>query len=158
METGILDNNFTSQNAGISEEAKGYLLETAKWAKFMAIIGFIGVGFLVLVALSIGTFMSTFAGVAADDPVMANFPTWIFSLIYLVMAGIIFMPILYLYRFATKTQQAIRSNDEPTLTEGLKNLKSHYKFYGIMYAIIFGFYGIMLVFALLGGIGAAIFG
>ena len=30
----------------ISDQSKNYLLETSKWAKFIDIIGFIGIGFI----------------------------------------------------------------------------------------------------------------
>jgi len=58
--------------------------------------------------------------------------------------------VLYHYRFSVKTQQALRANDEPLLTEAFSNLKSYYKFYGIFTAIVLGFYVLIFVFA---GIG-----
>ncbi len=151
MDSEILDSHLSNTNAGISDAAKGFLAEIAKWAKFLSILGFIGAGFMVLIGLFFGTFMGAMSGMA-DDPAMAMFPTTIFSVIYIAMAALIIIPTLYHYRFATKTQQALRSNDENLLTEALGNLKSYYKFYGIMMAIIMGFYALAFV---LGGLGAA---
>ena len=151
MDSEILDNHLSNTNAGISDAAKGFLTEIAKWAKFLSILGFIAAGFMILVGLFLGTFMSSLSGLA-DDPAMAMFPTTMISVIYIAMSSLIIIPTLYHYRFATKTQRALKSNDENLLTEALGNLKSYYKFYGIMAAIVMGFYALMIV---LGGLGAA---
>jgi hypothetical protein len=74
--------------------------------------------------------------------------------VYIGMAALYFFPILYLFRFATKAQEAVKANDTPTLTTALENLKSHYKFIGILAAIVMGFYAIMLVIMLVAGAGA----
>jgi len=143
MDSEILDSHLANTNAGISDAARGFLAEIAKWAKFLSILGFIGAGFMVLAGLFMGTFMGAMSGLA-DDPAMAMFPTTMFSIIYIAMAALIIIPTLYHYRFATKTQRALKSNDENLLTEALGNLKSYYKFYGIMMAIIMGFYALMI--------------
>ena len=39
----------------LSQSAKDFLRETAKWAYIVSIIGFIGIAFLVLMALFAGT-------------------------------------------------------------------------------------------------------
>ena len=151
MESEILDGNFanTSSSGSLSNEAKAYLGETAKWAKFIAIVNFVFIGFTVLGSLSIGTVLSSMPEFA-DNPNFAMFSGGMVAFIYLVFAVIWFIPTLYSYQFATKTQRALRLNDEPMMTEALGKLKSHYKFWGIFMAIIVGFYALMFVFGIFG--------
>ena len=54
-----LDDNFSTGDVGITQEIKSYLYETAKWGKFISIVGFISIGFLVL-----GLLIFIFAGAA----------------------------------------------------------------------------------------------
>ena len=150
MESEILDGNYSVNNAGLSDEAKGYLAETAKWAKFLSIVGFISIGLLVLIAFFVGSFFRMMADMQGGNPALDAMPTTFLTIFYLALAGIMFIPVLYHYRFSVKTQQALRANDEPLLTEAFSNLKSYYKFYGIFTAIVLGFYVLIFVFA---GIG-----
>ena len=152
-----MDNNFTlDSNLGggsldLTQEAIGYLKTTAKWANFLAIIGFIGVGFMVLAALFVGTFMSSMSDFSEISPLIGSGFGLAMTILYLIIAALYFFPTLYLYRFATKTKAAIRDYQTHNLTEGLKNLKSSFKFVGIMIAVILGLYALILVFAIVGG-------
>jgi hypothetical protein len=38
-------------NLYLNQEARGFLKETAKWAYFLSILGFVGIGFMVVLAL-----------------------------------------------------------------------------------------------------------
>ena len=129
--------NFENQ---LTSAAVGFLQESAKWSKFMAIIGFIGIGLMVMVSL----FMAI--GFGAIGPMS------VLSIIYVVFAGVYFFPIYYLYQYATKTSAALHSKNKQLLTDGLENLKSHHKFLGIFTLIIISLYGFIFVFAILGGI------
>ena len=149
-----LDNDFPSPDGGlmITETAKDYLAETAKWGKFLAIIGFVGIGFMVVVALGIILFGGTMlAGMPGGDPYAAVGGMALLGGIYLVGAALYFFPTLYLYRFSARTKRALQTNDTTTLTEALENLKSLYKFFGIITAIFVGIYALFFVIALVGG-------
>jgi len=148
MDTEPIDINHT-QEFGLSNEIKGYLKETSKWAKFIAILGFVGVGFMIIGAISVGIFMSSMSSEFSDSGM--PFPPALLSLVYLIMAAVMAVPIYFLYQFATKMQRALRTSNAQILTESFKNLKSHYKFYGILMAIFIGFYLIILIIAILGG-------
>ena len=125
-----------------------YLAETARWAKFIAIVGFVFIGLMIIAAFLMGTFMSTMAD---SSPELAVFPSSFFTIMYLAMALIYIFPVLYLYRFATKMQIAIKSQDQHFLQSSFASLKSHYKFIGILLLIIIGFYALAILFALIGG-------
>ncbi|WP_396198612.1 hypothetical protein [Flavobacterium sp.] len=136
------ENNLTSA-------AVGFLQESAKWSKFMAIIGFIGIGLMVLVSL----FMAIgFSAMGASTMPVLPFSMSVFSIIYVLFAAIYFFPVYYLYQYATKTSAALHSKNKQLLADGLENLKSHHKFLGIFTLIIISLYGFIFVFAILEGI------
>jgi ABC-type sugar transport system permease subunit len=73
-----------------------------------------------------------------------------FWTVYLICIFVfIFFPLYYLYNFSIKTIRAINSTSTKNLTEGLKNLKSLFKFYGVFVATIVGFYLVIIVGGLL---------
>lgn len=153
-----LDNNFSddfSDDLSINSHIRSYLEEIARWANFLAILGFIGLGLGFLFALGIGTMMGSMPEMGGAMLGSTFSIGYIFFMaIYL---AIFIFPLLYLYRFASNTKKALRSDDQEALTLAFSNLKSHYKFIGIFTAIIMGLYLLIFVFALLGG-GMAMMG
>jgi hypothetical protein len=77
------------------------------------------------------------------------------TLLYLGGALLYFFPILYLFRFSTKAKTALNSGSDLELTEAFQNLKSHYKFVGILTIVMIGLY---IVFFLFGGLSALFLG
>lgn len=147
-----LDQDY-STDLQLSGQSRANLKETSRWAKFLAIVGFIGVGFMVLIAFAVGTFMSFMPG-GEELP----FPPAVLSVLYLGIAALYFFPVLYLYRFATKMENALRASSQIELEDSLANIKAHYKFMGILLMIMLGFYALLFLLGLMGGIGGALMG
>lgn len=130
-----------------SDNAIKYLKSGAGWAKFIAIVGFVFTGLIVLGGLISGVFFA-FMG---DQMGMGGFPfpPFIFGFIYLIVAVIYFFPTYYLYKFATKAQDAIRMLDSRDIEASLLNLKSLFKFSGIMLIVVLAMYfvGIIVMIA-----------
>jgi len=129
METeNVLFNQEVSQ-LSLSENSKVYLKTTAFWSKLLAIINFIGIGFMVLA----GIFMAALSGTLANS---GNIPFPAFysgiGLFYIALAVVLLFPTIYLFRFGKKAPLAVESNDSEILDESLKNMKSYWKFTGIM--------------------------
>jgi len=143
----------------ITSEMREYLSESAKWGKFLAIAGFIGMGLMVLIGIGMGVFMSTMGDAFPDDTGLGGMIGGGFiSVFYILLAMVYFFPLLYLYRFSTKMKTALAHDDQNFLAEAFKNHKSLYKFMGIFTAIFLGLYAVILVVSLVGGLGAAMFG
>jgi hypothetical protein len=68
------------------------------------------------------------------------------------MALLYFFPTLYLFSFASKMQVALRNNDQISLNNSFKNLKSCLKFFGVLLVITLCIYAIALIFAVIAGI------
>lgn len=136
------------QELKLTSEAKGYLRETAKWAFFLSVIGFIGIALLVILALFAGTIFNTMQQLQPE-----KFPFDIgkmITIIYLIMAAIYLFPVYYLMQFANKMKAALASSDDTILTESLGMLKSHYKFIGVFTIIILSLYALIFIVAMLG--------
>ncbi|MCP2043136.1 DUF5362 family protein [Pontibacter sp. HSC-36F09] len=69
----------------------------------------------------------------------------VFSIFYLAMALLYFLPLLYLHRFSTKMIAGLDQNDEATVTHAFKNLKSLFKLLGILTIVMLVFYAFMMI-------------
>lgn len=137
----------------VTKEAKSYLNETAKWGKFLAIVGFVMTGLLVILGIFMGTILGTLTSAmpqGSPSP-FGGIPGAFISGIYIAIALIYIFPCYYLYNFSTKTKLALQNDDAEILTEALLNHKSMFKFMGIMMAIVLGIYALIFVFAIIGG-------
>ena len=128
MET---ENTQFNPELKLTSEATSYLKTSAGWAKFLAIVNFIGLGFLVLAGIYIFAASSV---LFAYTPFPALYSG--LGLFYIIMAVVIFFPTLYLFRFSQKAPLAVNLNDSEILEESLKNMKSYWKFNGIMTIIL----------------------
>ncbi len=139
------------ENLVIDWRSKEFLKETAKWTKFLAILGFVGIGLMVL-----GSLVMLFA----PSSLMSNgdfpFGGKIFMmLLYLAFAVLYYFPISYLYQFSENTKKAIENNDNNAIRDAFEFLKSHYKFMGILTIILLAFYAILIFIGLIGAGAAA---
>jgi hypothetical protein len=139
-----LADNVQLENAFIpTPEINGYLLETSKWGKFLAIVGYVGLGILIILALFI---MIGFSQISKFSGV--GFPMGIIGFLYIIIAVIYYFPINYLYRFSVQIKHGLTSNDLSSVTSGFRNLKSLFKFLGIFIIILMSIYALILVIAL----------
>ncbi|MEL1252697.1 hypothetical protein AAEO57_02825 [Flavobacterium sp. DGU38] len=138
----------------LDESAKDFLKETAKWAYFLSILGYIGIGLIVIIALFAGAIFSTLGSTVPGMGAMGTSFGVMMGVFYFVIAAIYFFPVYYLNKFAVNAKRAFRENDSEALTNSFEYLKSHYKFIGIFTLSIMILYGLILVFAVLGALFA----
>ncbi|MDI3322240.1 hypothetical protein [Pinibacter soli] len=142
VETSLLDVNLT-----IDTQSDRSLRETAKWNKFLAIIGFIFGGFFILA----GVFAIAGSSFSASTEAIFAFGSGIGAVIvFLVFAVLSILPNIFRYRFASQVIQALDTNDQVTLSSSLNNLKIFYRFYGIIMIVMIAFYALAIFFAFLG--------
>ncbi len=137
----------------LNASAKGFLKEAAKWAYFLSILGFVGMGLLVLAAIFMGSVFSTLGSMSNGMGALGSMG-WVISAIYLVMAAVYFFPIYYLNKFASNAKLALRDNDSKSLTDSFEYLKSHYKFFGILALVFLAFYALVIVFAIIAAVAS----
>jgi hypothetical protein len=130
----------------IDQQSISYLGETARWAKFLSIVGFIMCALMIVLALFAGSLMTALSRLRSDDALqsMAGMGG-AFSLIYIVVALLYFFPCLYLFNFAGKMQTALHNNDQTSLNASFGQLKACFKFVGILTIIVLSFYILLAI-------------
>ena len=138
----------TEESLKVNSTTERYLTEIRKWANFLAIMGFIAVGFLIVAAIGMAIVFSFISQEESDFP----FPMVYLSGIYLVMAIVYFIPVYYLYQFSVKMKYALQQKADDILETSFMFLKSHYKFIGIFTIVMLVLYPIMLIGAIIFGV------
>lgn len=126
----------------IDETNKAFLIESSKWGKFLAIVGYVFMGLLVLMGLFFMIGMSVMKSLT-DIP----FNPGLFGIIYIILAIIYYFPVTYLYNFSNKIRQGIMTVNQQAMTDGFGNLKSMFKFTGIFTIVMLSLYALILVIA-----------
>ena len=147
MEDNTSQSTESEQNK-LSKYAIYQLGEIGKWTKFLAIIGFIFIGLMVVLGFYMGSFMSKI------NPAVP-YPSYMFTFIYLVLGLIYFFPILYLFKFSMHLKRSLSAKDPSQLDSAFSNLNAHYKYVGILAIIVLAIYGlfgvIMILFGMFNG-------
>jgi hypothetical protein len=126
----------------LDHESIRYLNITRKWTMFFAVLGFIGVGIILLMGIAAGWFLSAFK---TSESMPLGFPEWLFSVIILAFAILYLIPILYLFRFSKHTANAVERMDGAELKKALHNLKRYYVYLGVLTIILITVYVIAIV-------------
>lgn len=131
----------------LNERSKAFLLEIAKWSKFLSIVGFVGIGLMALggIVLLLLAVMNPYSRAVDGGPIVGM------TLLYLILAVIYFFPVYYLFKSSVGLKNGINAMNEDDLTSGFENLKSHYKFLGIFMIVILSLYALFFIVAVLGG-------
>lgn len=148
MESTQPSSNDSLFELQIDEQSISYLSDTARWAKFLAIVGFILCGLFVMGALLAASFASDFYSYSSNSGLMKQtfgIGSIFITMIYIVIALLCFFPYLYLYNFSTKMHTALRNNDQGNLHASFNNLRSCFKFVGILTIIMLSFCVIMTI-------------
>lgn len=125
----------------ISSQIESFLLETIKWGKFLAILGFIFSGLIVFIGIIVMAKGSAFSQIPALPSGM-NVSIGIF---YILLSLIYFFPSRFIYNFSSHLKIALFTNDQEALTRGFENLKSNFKFWGISTIVMIIFYILIIV-------------
>jgi hypothetical protein len=140
----------------INETTIGFLAEIAKWAKFLAVIGYIFIGFMVIVSIIVGLFLPSLNNeILANGGSATGVNSTLLTSIYLIMAAIYVYPVYALYSFASGTQKLIKNNDENELENSFKKLKGFFKYFGILTIVALAFYVLIIIAAIFAGVASA---
>ena len=136
---------------GIDNISKSHLSEAAKWARFLAICGFVFLGLMVVYGIFMSFVFANMMGTMSqyDSTYSTNSLKNIMGagmiIFYIVCAVIAFFPYYFLLRFANKMKAALVSNDQDSLNGSFQNLKILYRYMGILMIISLVF----MIFAIL---------
>jgi hypothetical protein len=120
----------TGDDAAVPEPIIEELRGTRPWILFLAILGFLGTGLMVLLGLA----MFAMAG-AAGMPAP-------FGLIYIAFAAVYLLPAIYLIRYGSSIALLVRDPRMERLGSALGAQRRFWKMVGIMAAVILALYPI----------------
>lgn len=135
------------EQLNVNSASKSFLKEIAKWGFFLSIIGFIGIAFMVVLALFSNAIFNAIPQ-AKQMPVNLGM---VMTIVYLVLAILYFFPVYYLMQFSNKMKKALATKNDETLAESFSVLKSHYKFMGVFTIITLSLYAMLIVVSMITG-------
>lgn len=141
--------DLLSQDLQINPRVSFFLRETSKWAKFLSIVGFITTALLVLMAVFFRSLINQLKSAELSELRSTTGLTGI-TANFLIMALCVFVPSLFLLKFSSKMKEALDQTNQLSFEESLENLKSLFKFYGILTIIILVLYSLGVIGFLIG--------
>ena len=127
----------------IERETLSHLDTTRKWAMFLAIIGFIFLGLIIIIGLIAGTFLTAFNSGEKG----LGIPESLMFVPVLLLAVVYFFPVLFLFRFSKHASHAVHRLDKMELHKAIKNLKFYFVYIGVLIILVFSLYVAILIVA-----------
>lgn len=141
---GLFDHTEEQQALTVDETVKAYLLEAARWAKFIAIFGLIIFG-LMLIG---GVFLLMTPAAMFAQMGMSPFGL---GLLYIIMSVLYFYPMWALLKFANKIKLSVALENQAMMQDGFRFLKNHFKAVGIFIIAIIIMYILIIIFFIVVG-------
>ncbi len=127
---------------------KTHLSETARWGKFLAIVGFIMCGLIIVGGITLATTVGNMERTYGSDigPSFGRTFGPAFIVVYIIVAIIYFFPCLFLLRFSNKMKTALAADSQADLTLSFQNLKVLFRYVGILTIILLAIYLLAIIF------------
>ena len=147
-------NQNSSSGLGIDQSTFEHLTEAARWARFLAIAGFVFCGLIALFGMFANTFFSLMTSRLSNELTNANElygGMGVFmAVLYIGMALLYFFPCLYLFRFANYMKVAAATSKQENLDKSFQNLKIMFRFVGILTIIVLCLYLLLFIIGMAG--------
>ena len=134
----------------VSAPAQNFLSECAKWGKFLAIIGFILCGIMAVLAFFIPAFIMNIPPYNTMASSLSSGLAAGMTIMYILFALLFFFPCFYLYKFSIKMKSSLTETSQENFDDSLQNLKSMFKFYGIVTIVTLSIYALIFLVAMIG--------
>lgn len=137
----------------VTEEIRSYIYDITKWAKFLAVVGFMLSALLILVSFSIPAIIGSNPALAKQMGPLGAAGSSAITVIYLLIGLLYFYPSLLLFRISNKGKQGVLFGDQENLNGAMQNLKSLFKFWGVLTIVIIALY-FLAIFSVGAGLAA----
>jgi hypothetical protein len=145
-----MEQNTQLFSLSVDPTAKLHLGETAKWARFLAIVGMVSLALIVIAGIYLATVMTSMQSRLDDEfggrtnPFASGMGIGMAAL-YLILALIWFFPLLFLLRFANQMRSALAADNQELLNASFQNLKACMRYVGIITLIILVIYALVFI-------------
>jgi len=129
----------------LTSESIAYLLKVAKWGKFLAILGFIVSGLLIAGGILMSFVLGKVSGSDELVPLNMPFSPVFLSIIYILVAGIYLIPVIFLNTFSNNIIKAVNLSSTEKMTTSLRNLKNLFVFIGVSTILLLALYTLTLI-------------
>jgi len=140
-----------SSDLQVDEPVQQHLTDTAKWARFLAIVGYVFSSICALAGvlgiLGSGTRETRRSYFETTSRQELN-PLYS-SIIVIVISVVWFILSLYTYRFADKMKTALQTNDQLTFIDSFANLARNYRLLGIVTIVYLALAALALIAGIL---------
>jgi hypothetical protein len=150
MEPTMQSNLFELQ---VDQTAMAYLKDAARWARFLAIAGFIFCGLFVFVAILFATVLSSLFTTMGSSSAFGGMGGGSIAVVYIGIALLNFFPCLYLYNFSFRMRVALRNNDQDQLNIAFKNIRALYRFVGVLMILCLGLFVLFILILMIASAG-----
>lgn len=144
-----MEENSSLFSLTIDQVTKTNLYETAKWARFLAIVGFVFLVIMIISGVMVSITLSRFEGMSGSGG-FGGVAGPSVAMLYIIFAAIAFFPLLYTLRFANRMQGALNGNDQALLNASFQNLKVCFRYLGIITIISIVLFALSLIFSIAG--------
>ena len=131
------------------------LRRTKGWVRFLAILGFIGAGFMLLAALGLGIAWTVAPPPGAESmlPLLIGYSVFLGAMAFLYV-----VPCLRLLRYASGIARLEVQRDAGSLELALDHQRTFWRFVGIAAIVLIGLYGLFFLGAIAFGAFSAMRG
>ncbi|TKC03947.1 DUF5362 family protein [Pedobacter frigoris] len=148
------DKNKEVEELIVTEDIRSYIYETAKWAKFLSVVGFVVAGWLIMLAFSASAF-ETALNQTPGGAQFAAMGSTVLTIFCLLSALLYFYPSLMLFKYSTAAKNAVLFAEQESLVVAMSKMKSFFKFWGILTIAIIAFYALALILVIFAKMGMA---
>jgi hypothetical protein len=137
-----MDENQSILDLQVDQSSSRSLSDVARWARFLAIVGFVGVGLLILCLLLLRGAISNALSELAPTIGIADSYGLVVAVLVLA-ASIVGLLMYFLFRGATLIRKGIETRNQETFNNGLSALRTYFSIYGVF--AILGLIGNLLI-------------
>lgn len=141
MENQTIDAGLSGASF-VTTQIQENLRVAGKWGRFLAILGFIGLGLMLMGSISVFAIISNSNISGSNGMTMTGV-----AFLYLAIGVLYFFPTLYLLRLSNAALNTGLYGNESDLEVMTLNLKRLFKFIGILTIITIGIYILVLIFS-----------
>ena len=139
----------TDERAEVTDAAVELMRQTKPWVTLLAVISFIGAGFMLLGGISLMAL-----GVLAPSNGASPIPMAALGAVYIPFAALYVYPALKLWGYSSAIGRLLASRSAMDLEAALSQQKSFWKFAGIATIVMIVLYGIFIVGFMVVGMAA----
>lgn len=148
----ILDNQF-AQDSGkdglhVTRNMKTNWLSTSKWVMFLAILGFIFTGLMVLMASVMMPMLNMILTMSGQSALASQLEAAgaLFMVFMLMMVAVMFFIHYFHLRFATGLQRSMQYDSQVAFESAWRNLRNFFRINGIITIVMLVIYALALIF------------